>query len=185
MTLYWIKRHGVGVDNPDQFRHFTIMGGQSYRALESVIARDWSGVAFPLVAGVVILSEVVIETVDFHDSQGDKAVVDHLMAIGADLQKDISGGGRMLKGGKPLRFGLSFDLKNIPDSLSALSIVADFAQGDTTLTGLDAVCLKETDRVAVMQSELGKMGATIDAGLDFMTVHGRAAPHRSAGKELS
>ncbi len=172
MTLDWIKRHGVEIENPQEFKYFKIQGGKSYQAQDTVIASDWSGVAFPLVAAVVTQSDVIIDGVDFHDSQGDKAVVDHLISMGADIQKDIEGGRLLIKGGKPLTSGLTLDLQNTPDSLPAMSVAAAYAQGDTTFIGLDAVRLKETDRVAVMQSELGKMGASIEVGDDYMVVHG-------------
>lgn len=172
MTMDWIKKYGVSIENPQDFKYFSIKGGNTYKAQETTIASDWSGVAFPLVAALVTESDMVIDSVDFNDSQGDKAVVDHLIAMGGDIQKDVEGGRIIVKGGKPMKSGLTFDLKNIPDSLPAMSVAAAFAEGDTTFTGLDAVRLKETDRVAVMQSELGKMGASIDVGPDFMTVHG-------------
>ncbi|HHY52376.1 MAG TPA: 3-phosphoshikimate 1-carboxyvinyltransferase [Clostridiales bacterium] len=172
MTLDWIKHHGVEIENPQNFKYFKIKGGQSYRAQDTVIPSDWSGVAFPLVAAVVTQSNVIIDGVDFHDSQGDKAVVDLLISMGADIEKDVEGGRLIIKGGKPLQSGFTFDLQNIPDSLPAMSVAAAYAQGDTKFVGLDAVRLKETDRVAVMQSELGKMGASIEVGADYMIVHG-------------
>ncbi|MGI6403853.1 MAG: 3-phosphoshikimate 1-carboxyvinyltransferase [Oscillospiraceae bacterium] len=172
MTLDWICRHGVKIENPQSYQYFKIKGGQSYRPQDTVIASDWSGVAFPLVAAVVTQSNVIIDGVDFHDSQGDKAVVDLLISMGADIEKDIEGGRLIIKGGKPLQSGLTFDLQNIPDSLPAMSVAAAYAQGDTKFIGLDAVRLKETDRVAVMQSELGKMGASIKVGEDYLLVHG-------------
>ena len=171
MTLDWIARHGVQIDNLQDFKHFRITGGQSYRACETTIAHDWSGVAFPLVAGVVTESEVVIDSVDFQDSQGDKAVVDYLIEMGADITKDVTGGRILVRGGKKLSSGVTLNLANTPDALPALCVAAAYADGETTFTGLAPVRLKETDRVAVMQNELGKMGAKMEAGPDHLKVY--------------
>jgi 3-phosphoshikimate 1-carboxyvinyltransferase len=37
--------------------------------------------------------------------------------------------------------------------------------------------MKETDRVAVMAEELGKLGAKIEIGSDYMLVHGKSKLH--------
>ncbi|MCI8516056.1 MAG: 3-phosphoshikimate 1-carboxyvinyltransferase [Hungatella sp.] len=172
LTLDWMLRYGILVENKEDYRHFVIRGGRSYRKADTVVASDWSGVAFPLVAAVITDSEVVIDAVDFQDSQGDKAVVDCLIAMGADITRDLEAGTLAVKGGREMKSEVSIDLRDIPDSLPALSVAAAFARGDTRFTGLEHVRLKETDRVAVMEQELGKMGADVETGPDYMTVHG-------------
>ena len=59
-----------------------------------------------------------------------------------------------------------------------LAIVALFARGPTTLTGIASWRVKETDRIAAMAAELSKLGATVEAGDDHLTVHppGRLTP---------
>lgn len=173
LSIDWMRRYGVEFEeNSGDYTHFRIKGGQEYHPTESTVPSDWSGVAFPLVAGVVTESEISICGVDFNDSQGDKAVVDHLISMGADITKDFENGRLLIKGGKGLKSGLTIDLTDIPDALPALCVAAAYAQGDTKLTGLGHVRLKETDRVAVMESELGKMGAEIETGSDYLVVHG-------------
>jgi len=173
LSIDWMRRYGVELAyNSNDYSHFRIKGGQTYRPTESVVPADWSGVAFPLVAGIITPSELTISGVDFKDSQGDKAVVEHLISMGADIVKDEANGRLLVKGGKPLRGGLTIDLSDIPDSLPAMSVAAAYAHGDTIFTGLAHVRVKETDRVEVMASELGKTGASIEAGPDYMVVHG-------------
>lgn len=173
MTLDWMKLYGVipSVVDPG-FKYFAIDGNQSYKAIESTVPSDWSGVAFPLVAAVTTPSEVVISGVDFDDCQGDKAVVDHLIAMGANIVKDAKNNRMIVKGGTPLHGGLTINLNDIPDSLPALSVAACFAEGKTTFTNLAHVRVKETDRVAVMENELKKLGADIEIGPDYMVVNG-------------
>jgi 3-phosphoshikimate 1-carboxyvinyltransferase len=56
-----------------------------------------------------------------------------------------------------------------------LAIVALFAHGPTTMTGIASWRVKETDRIAAMATELRKLGAEVDAGADRLTV---SAPPR-------
>lgn len=173
MTLDWMKLYGAlpSEVSPD-FKYFAVEGNQRYKAAESTVPSDWSGAAFPLVAAVITSSEVVISGVDFADCQGDKAVVEHLIAMGANITKDAASNRMIVKGGARLRGGLTIDLNDIPDSLPALSVAACFAEGKTTFINLAHVRVKETDRVAVMENELKKLGADVEIGPDYMIVNG-------------
>ena len=71
-----------------------------------------------------------------------------------------------------MKGGTTIDMRDIPDSLPALSVAAAFADQDTHFIGLAHVRLKETDRVAVMAEELAKMGVAVEIGPDDMVVHG-------------
>lgn len=178
ITIDWLKRFGVSLlENSGDYSYFKIPGNQNYQAVKTQIPDDWSAAAFPMTAAVITPSEVVIEGVDFQDSQGDKMVVDHLMKMGADITKDREGQRLIIRGGKPLTGGTTIDLSDIPDSLPALSVAALFAEHDTRFTGLAHIRLKETDRVAVMEAELKKTGAQIETGSDFMVVHGGERIH--------
>ena len=90
MTIDWMKKFGAEVDVSADYKHYYIKGGQSYHACNCTIPSDWSSVAFPLVAAVCTPSEVVISGVKFDDVQGDKIVVDLLLEMGADIEKDKS-----------------------------------------------------------------------------------------------
>jgi 3-phosphoshikimate 1-carboxyvinyltransferase len=173
MTVDWMKRYGVELTaRTDDYTRFVVAGGGAYTACESVIPADWSAAAFPLVAAVCAPSEVTLCGLDFGDSQGDKIVVDHLIAMGADIVKDEAGGRLFVRGGKPLDGGAVINLNDIPDSLPALAVAACFTRGNTTFTGLAHVRVKETDRVDVMQAELAKLGAAVRTTVDSMTVRG-------------
>ena len=173
MTIDWMKKYGVELKTrSSDYTHFEIGGGKTYQAVEAVVPADWSGVAFPLVAAVCTPSELTISGVDFNDAQGDKIVVDHLVSMGAGITKDTAGGRLLVRGGKPLKGGAVINLNDIPDSLPALSAAACFAEGDTVFTGLAHVRVKETDRVAVMEGELSKIGAKVETTGDSMIIHG-------------
>ncbi|HKM08227.1 MAG TPA: 3-phosphoshikimate 1-carboxyvinyltransferase [Sphaerochaeta sp.] len=178
MTLDWMRTFGVNVkSNEPVYSHFVIEGNQCYKHGEFTIPSDWSSVAFPLVAAIVSNSHLCIQGLDFTDAQGDKALVDLLLSMGADLKKDLAGGTLTIQGGKKLKGGLVIDLGDIPDALPALCVAALYAVGDTTFTNLAHVRVKESDRVLVMAEELGKLGAKITIGSEHMVVHGGMALH--------
>jgi len=57
--------------------------------------------------------------------------------------------------------GCRLDLNATPDALPMLAVVACFAKGTTTLANVAHARIKETDRIAVLREELGKLGAKI------------------------
>ena len=57
--------------------------------------------------------------------------------------------------------GCELDLNATPDALPMMAVVACFARGRTRLANVPQARLKETDRIAVMAAELGRMGADI------------------------
>lgn len=171
LTLDWMKLFGVEAMASADYKHYYVKGGQKFCACDCLVAADWSSVAFPLVAAVCTPSNLVISGVDFEDSQGDKAVVDILIKMGADIEKDLENHKLIIRGGKPLH-GIEIDMTLIPDSLPALAVAAAYAQGDTRFTSLAHVRVKETDRVAVMQEALTACGGEIEISAESMTVHG-------------
>ena len=74
------------------------------------------------------------------------------------------------RAGRGARRASTIDCVAIPDAAMTLAVVALFARGPTTLTGIASWRVKETDRIAAMATELRKLGATVDAGDDHLTV---------------
>jgi 3-phosphoshikimate 1-carboxyvinyltransferase len=172
MTLDWMRRYGVLAECSGDYTRFAVHGGQSYHATDSVIPGDWSAAAFPLVAAVCTPSVLMINGVDFDDVQGDKVIVDHLLAMGADIVKERTRNRLIVRGGKKLSGGATINLNDTPDMLPSLAVAAAYAEGTTTFTGLAHVRVKETDRVAVMEKELNKLGVQVQTGADTMTIYG-------------
>jgi len=175
MTCDWLASVGVSVDyDPARLDHFEVAGPQAFRRFERTIPSDWEGVAFPLVAAIITGSRLEIAGVDCSGSQGDEAIVDVLRAMGADIELDRARETLVVNGsGRPVRLvGGTFDCSGFPDAVPSLAVAACFAEGDTNLVDIGVCRLKETDRIALMRRELGKLGASVDEGPESLTVHG-------------
>ena len=172
MTIDWIRRQGIHVEVSDDYRRMYIKGGQKYAPVNRAIPGDWSSAAFPLVAAVITGSECELTQVDYTDTQGDKAIVDVLQKMGANIVVDNEHCKLKVYPCEGLHSDIEINMENIPDALPALSVAAAVATGKTVFTGIRNVRLKETDRVAVMQSELAKMNIRVESNEDTMTVYG-------------
>ena len=156
MTLRYLEEQGIAYQNED-FRQLVVKGGQGYKAFARRTPGDFSSATFFFCAGAILEGELVLEGLDFSDAQGDKAVVEILRAMGAEIV--VEGRGVRVRRGE-LR-GVEADLNATPDALPALAVTACFANSPSRFYNVPQARLKETDRIAVMAGELAKLGAEV------------------------
>ena len=167
MTLKWLEDQGISVEN-DGFERFSIPGNQRYKPFDKSVPADFSSATFFLGAAAITGADLTLVGLDMNDTQGDKAVVDMLSAMGAEVEQTDAG--LRIIGGN-LR-GVELDLADTPDALPALAVTACFAEGETRLVNVPQARLKETDRIAVMCEELTKMGGDIEELSDGLVIRG-------------
>ncbi len=157
MTLDWLNRQGIKYEKQN-WRRFLIKGKQSYKAFDAKIPADFSSATFFLCAAALVADEVTLLGLDFSDSQPDKAVVDYLKAMGADIHIEptsVTIRAAALKGAE-------IDMNKTPDALPALAVTAAFAEGTTSLVNVPQARSKETDRIKCMAEELRKMAIDVE-----------------------
>jgi 3-phosphoshikimate 1-carboxyvinyltransferase len=175
MTLDWLDRQQIEYEK-QQFRKFKIKGGQKYKSFDAAIPADFSSATFFLCAAALAADEVTLLGLEFSDRQPDKAVVDYLKAMGADISIERSRGGsrtaRTTIKASPLK-GIEIDMNKTPDALPAMAVTAAFAEGTTRLVNVAQARSKETDRIKCMADELKKMAIDIEELPDGLIIQGR------------
>ena len=61
-------------------------------------------------------------------------------------------------------------MNDLPDAALALAVVAVFAEGPTRIRNVGNLRLKETDRLAALETELRRLGAGATAGADSLEI---------------
>ncbi len=166
ITLDWIRRQGIRVEQ-DGLREFRLPGRQQYQPVDRAIPADFSSATFFLGAGALGENEIVLRGLDMNDTQGDKAVIGYIEQMGAEVtiaESYLRVRARELE-------GCDLDLNATPDALPMLAVLGCFARGTTRLLNVPQARLKETDRIAVMAQELGKLGARVEELPDGLIVH--------------
>jgi 3-phosphoshikimate 1-carboxyvinyltransferase len=178
MTLDWLDRQQIEYENHRMGR-FIIKGSQIYKAFDAKVAADFSSATFFLCAAALCAEEVTLLGLDFADSQPDKAVVDYLKAMGADIS--VSPDSVRVKGS--LLKGTELDMNATPDALPAMAVAAAFAEGTTRLANVPQARSKETDRIKCMAEELRKIGVGVEELPDGLIINGsRPEPARLDGR---
>jgi 3-phosphoshikimate 1-carboxyvinyltransferase len=73
--------------------------------------------------------------------------------------------------GPPERLrGVDVDMNELPDAVLALAVVALFAEGPTRIRNVANLRIKETDRLAALETELRKLGAGARTGPDWLEI---------------
>ncbi len=177
MTLDWLDKQGIEYEN-QKLRKFKIKGNQSYKPFDACIPADFSSATFFFCAAALFADEVTLLGLDFSDSQPDKAVVDYLKAMGADISigpASVTIKAATLK-------GLEIDMNKTPDALPAMAVTAAFAEGQTQLVNVAQARGKETDRIKCMAEELKKMAIDVEELPDGLIIrHSKPRPAQLHG----
>lgn len=168
-TLQVLREAGITVEASDDLRHFVVPAGQHYQAREYTVPGDYPGSAALMAAAAVVPSDVTIERL-FVDEQGERAAIEVLAAMGADIHHD---GERVrIRGGRPLS-GVKFDGDRFTDAVLALTAAAVLAVGRTHFYNVENLRYKECDRISDYRAELNKLGARVEEEQDRLIITGR------------
>jgi 3-phosphoshikimate 1-carboxyvinyltransferase len=184
MTLAYLDAQGIPYEKREDLSWFRIPGGAAYRPMNGPAPGDFSSAAFPAAAAAIGGGPLTLLGLDPGDVQGDKAFFEVLAKMGCRVSWDPAVPAITVSRNGPL-WGGEFDLNNTPDMLPACAVVAAFARGDTSLVNVAHARLKETDRIAVMAAELGKLGVKVTERPDGLVIHGRGgleAPGRGLAR---
>lgn len=182
MTLDALRRFGieVGVRTLPRGGAVYTVAPQHYRPADVAVEGDYSQAAFIAALGALTPGGLGVRGLAGVTRQGDRVILELLHRFGAAIHlPDMRPGTAaapddtvtVAPGEAPLH-GIDIDLADCPDLGPILITLACFAEGTTTIRNAGRLRLKESDRIAAMQQELGKLGAAVRAGGDTVTVEG-------------
>ena len=174
MTLRMMEQFGVGVHLHDQCgqtvsRAIQIPSGR-YQPRKYAIEPDASNASYFLAAAAVIPgSSITIAGLGKNSLQGDVAFADLLKKMGATVAWEPDAVTVIAPADGKL-IAIDVDMNHIPDMVQTLAVVALFAEGTTTVRNVWNLRVKETDRLAALENELKKLGATVQTTRDSITI---------------
>lgn len=161
-----------------------LRGRAALRGAEVRVPGDLSSAAYFLVAAALVPgSEVTVERVGLNPTRS--GVLDILRAMGAPVAvRDVrdNGGepsGTVTVSAAPLR-GTTIGGDLIPraiDELPVVAVAACLAEGETVIRDAAELRVKESDRIAALARELGRLGATIEPQPDGLVIIGGKRLH--------
>jgi len=155
MTIALMHQFGVTIENKN-YKAFFIKAGQRYKAIRYYVEGDASATSYFLAAAAITGGKVRVTGIGENSLQGDIHFADILKKMGCRVSMgpdwiEVCGG---------ILQGVDVDMGDMPDVVQTLAAVAVFAQGRTRVRNVKNMRIKETDRIAAVVKELGKMGIT-------------------------
>ncbi|MFH1371213.1 MAG: 3-phosphoshikimate 1-carboxyvinyltransferase [Planctomycetota bacterium] len=172
ITLQMMRDFGANSENRD-YKQIKISNDKRYSPREITIEGDYSSASFFFLAGAICGSKVTVRGLNPETKQGDKAFLLLLEKMGCEVSATSEG--ICIKSGE-LR-AIEQDMSDLPDLVPPLAIAAAYAQGTSKLTNIGHLRLKECDRLAVMASQLSKMGIDATCDESSLVINGSPKNH--------
>ncbi|MDF2820009.1 MAG: aroA [Clostridiales bacterium] len=164
ITIEVLKEFGVNI--VEEENKYYISGSNNFEHGNYFCEGDYSQAAFFLVAGA-IGGQVKVKGLKNNSTQGDKAIIDLLKSMGADIE--ISD---MIIVKESSLIGIEIDATDIPDLVPILCVAACKANGTTRIYGVERLKHKESDRINSTINMLTNLGANISYDGESIVVIG-------------
>lgn len=158
MTLKLMEQFGVShVWKGNEIR----ISEQRYMARPFSVEADWSGASY-WYEMAVLADEVDLELIGLRTQslQGDAVLAQWFEQLGIQTTATEKGS-RLTKKDQPMPKFLSLNFIENPDVAQTFAVLCVMKHIPFHFTGLETLKIKETNRIAALQDELGKFGAQL------------------------
>jgi 3-phosphoshikimate 1-carboxyvinyltransferase len=146
-----------------------VEAGRPYRATDLEVEYDASAAAHLLALAAATGGTVTVTNADPATLQPDAALPALLEAMGASVTRD---GARLTVRGPEALGPVDADLAAMPDQVTTVAALAALATGRSRIRGVAVTRGHETDRLAALAAELGKLGVAVTELPDGLAVAG-------------
>lgn len=159
MTIAQMRLFGAEVTTNWETNSITV-ASKPYTPCTYVVESDWSGASYWYSTLALAEEGSVIELLGLKENslQGDSAIVQIMHSLG--VQSSFTPRGVLLTK-RPANAELTWDFTHCPDLAQTVAVCCAIKNIPLTLTGIESLKIKETDRVAALQAELQKVGAEL------------------------
>jgi 3-phosphoshikimate 1-carboxyvinyltransferase len=178
MTATLMKVFGVTCDVQESQVNIS---HSKYHPANFTVESDWSGASYWFAfAALAQKADLLLPRLYLQSLQGDSAVVKIMQSLGVDTTMQ----GSLVKLSKTNNSEeLSWDFTHCPDLAQTVAVVCAAKGIRGNFTGLESLRIKETDRIAALQTELRKIGADlVEENNTWTLVPSRALPKKAAFK---
>ena len=167
LTMKALRDFGIEIENKD-YKIFEIAGSQKYKGDSYKVEGDFSQLAFFAVAGLIGKYPITVTGLDKNSLQGDKEIINIVKRMKGRIEEVAEG----YTFYPSLTEGTVIDIKECPDLVPALSVLASLSKGETRIINGERLKIKESNRLESTSKELIKLGADIDILEDSLVIRG-------------
>jgi 3-phosphoshikimate 1-carboxyvinyltransferase len=168
MTLQMMADFGISYD----FKGNIIsVKNQPYKPSSFFVESDWSGASYWFgVAAIAQEAEIELIGLKKNSLQGDAAIVGIMEKLG--ISTEFKNNSIILKKNPKTNISnIEIDFTDCPDIAQTIAVICAANNVKLTMTGVESLKIKETDRLAALKNELAKFGTEVtDLGNQKYTV---------------
>jgi 3-phosphoshikimate 1-carboxyvinyltransferase len=172
LTAALMAEWGADITCDDSHSEWRVRGGAGYHARSVEVEYDASAAAHLFAVGAASGGAVTVTNAVARSRQPDAALPVVLARMGCDVRRD---GSAVTVSAGPALHPIDVSLGAMPDQVTTLAVLAALAPGTSVLRDVGVTRLHETDRLAALSTELGKVGVQVEAQPDALVIHGGTA----------
>jgi len=167
MTIEAIRHFGAKVAKQDPEKYY-IASKQSYSCPEYKVEGDVSSASYFFAIAALTGSTLTLKNMSPRSLQADMGFLKILEQMG---NKVTYGEDEITIVGKAV-MPVDVNMRDCPDQAQTLAVLAAFAQGVTTISGIQSLRVKETERIAAVEQELQAMDIEASSTASSLSIHG-------------
>lgn len=164
LTAGILREFGAEVTIEDGRISVVPAGGLS--ASEYRVEGDYSSASYWFGLAAATGGRIEVRNVSRPSTQGDRRFLEILTEMGNEVE---AGDDSVIVNGRGLTGGV-LDMNDIPDTVPTLAAIAPLASDPIEIVNVANLRVKESDRIAVLASELRKLGATVEEREDGLKI---------------
>ena len=171
LTLDVMRAFGAEADWLDSGERegLFVRSGVHYGARRYIVEPDASAATYPFCAAAIAGGRVRIDGIPERSHQSDFGILGLLERMGCTVTRQ---GQSVTVEGPPngLKSLGEVDMNHMSDAALTYAVLCLFADGPTTITNVAHIRIKETDRLAALETELKRLGARAEATADSLRI---------------
>ena len=155
LTIAVMNDFGAKIIQTGKYEYH-VAAGKIYQGREYSVEGDASSASYFFLAAALLKKTIRVAGINRHCKQGDIRLLDVLEELGCKVRSEESWvevtGNNLAEG------DFTFDLNDMPDMVPTLAMLAAFREGQTVISNVAHLRIKESNRLAALVAELNRTG---------------------------
>lgn len=135
---------------------YQVAAGEIYQGREYSVEGDASSASYFFLAAALLKKTIRVEGISRKSKQGDIRLLEVLEELGCEVKSEQSW--VEVTGNNLAQGDFTFDLNDMPDMVPTLAMLAAFRKGQTVISNVAHLRIKESNRLAALVTELNRTG---------------------------
>ena len=155
LTIAVMNDFGAKIIKTGKYEYH-VAAGEIYQGREYSVEGDASSASYFFLAAALLKKTIRVAGINRQSKQGDIRLLDVLEELGCKVRSEESWvevtGNNLAEG------DFTFDLNDMPDMVPTLAMLAAFRKGQTVISNVAHLRIKESNRLAALVAELKRAG---------------------------